>query len=137
MPRDLKQGDSYFQTQSTELAAVLSALAFQFWDSENACDIREINGKRVASWVFETEANSTSAGEVAKAWKNADKYCDENPSCRIASAIAAVKNVRYFNEGVKNGKPLVGYKLGERVLWVAKGGDKEIKQIKYGRAKKL
>ncbi len=137
MAREIKQGDRWFQTKSTELAAVLVALDFKFWDKDIPCDLREVNGEKNPLWLFEEAPEGISALQVMKAWKNADKYCEENPNCRVATAIAAVKNVRVFNEGVKNGVPLVGYQLGKNVMWVTKDSPKDKKLQKVPKAKKL
>ena len=135
--REIKQGDRWFQTRDTGLAAVLTALDFEFFGTEAPCQIREVKGERIAHWCYEASAGKLEAGKVLKAWKNADKYCEENPSCPIASAVSAVKNLRVFNEGIKTGTAMVGYKMGKRVIWIAEGSDKENKIIKDGRAKKL
>ena len=137
MPREIKQGDRWFQTENTGLAAVLVALDFKFWDEEIPCDLREVNGKKKALWVFEESPNEVSALDVLKAWKNAEKYCEEKPMCPIACAIAAVKNFKIFNKGVKEGAPLVGYELGGNTMWVVKDSDKHKKLQKIPKAKKI
>lgn len=137
MPREIKQGDRWFQTEDTGLAAVLIALDFAFWDEEAPCDLREVKGKVKATWLFNESANDIKAVEVFKAWKNAEKYCEENPKCFIASAVAAVKNFKIFNKGIKEGIPLVGYELGPNQMWVPKGSDKDKKLSQIPKAKKL
>ena len=66
-----------------------------------------------------------------------EKYCEENPKCFIASAVAAVKNFKIFNKGVKEGIPLVGYELGPNQMWVPKGSEKDKKLSQISKAKKL
>lgn len=137
MPREIKQGDRWFQTDNTGLAAVLVALDFNFWDEDTACDLREVKGKVKATWIFEDSVHKIEAMDVFKAWKNADKYCDENPMCPIATAIAAAKNVQIFNKGVKEGIPLVGYEIGTNTMWVPKGSEKDKKLSQIPKAKKI
>jgi len=137
MPREIKQGDRWFQTENTGLAAVLVALDFKFWDEEKACDLREVNGKVKATWVFEESVHDVEAMEVLKAWKNAEKYCEDNPMCPIGTAVAAVKNLKIFNKGVKEGIPLVGYELGSNKMWVPKGSDKDKKLSQIPKAKRI
>ena len=137
MPREIKRGDRWFQTENTGLAAVLVALDFKFWDEEKACDLREVNGKVKATWMFEDTGSKYQAMEVFKAWKNAEKYCEENPMCPIGTAIAAVKNLKIFNKGVKEGIPLVGYEIGPNKMWVAKGSEKDKKLSQIPKAKKI
>jgi len=139
MAKQIKQGDRWFQTRNTELAAILSALDFGFWDDENACDLREIEGDKKVMWMFApmSKNGDSSAEDVYRAWKNADKYCEENPKCRIGSAVAAVKNLRVFKDGVKNGVPLVGYKLGRHTMWVLKDSEKDKKLQGTSRAKRI
>ena len=137
MPREIKQGDRWFQTENTGLAAVLVALDFKFWDEEKACDLREVNGKVKATWVFEESVHDVEAMEVLKAWKNAEKYCEDNPMCPIGTAIAAVKNLKVFNKGVKEGIPLVCYEIGPNKMWVPKGSDKDKKLSQIPKAKRI
>jgi len=139
MPRQIQKGDSWFQTQVTELAAVLLALDFNFWDEEVACDLRKEGGVKRVTWFFclEDIRGELSSRDVYKAWKNYEKYCKENPMCRIASAISAVKNLRTMNEGIKKSSALVGYKLGKQTIWVTEDSDKEEKLKASSRAKKL
>ena len=139
MPREIQRGDSWFQTQVTELAAVFVALDFEFWDEEAACDLRKEKGEKRITWFFclKDVRDDLTAQEVYKAWKKAEAYCEENPMCRIGSAISAVKNLRTMNEGIKNSPALVGYKIGKQVLWVTENSDKEEKLKASSRAKQL
>jgi hypothetical protein len=139
MPRQIQKGDSWFQTQVTELAAVFVALDFEFWDKEAACDLRKEGGVRRTTWFFclKDVRDELSAQDVYKAWKKAETYCEENPICRIGAAISAVKNLRIMNEGIKKSPALVGYKLGKNTMWVTEDSDKEKKLKASSRAKQL
>ena len=139
MPRQIQRGDSWFQTQLTELAAVFVALDFDFWDPEAACDIRKQQGVRKITWFFnmKNQDESLHAKDVFKAWKKYESYLEENPNCRIGSAIAAVKNLRIMNEGIKKSPTLIGYKLGGKEIWVVEGSEGQDKLKQSSRAKEL
>ena len=112
MPRDLQQGDAIFQTKFTELAAVLSALDFDFWDDECPVRLQEVGGAKKVIYFFEVESkHGVQAQEVHKAWKNSEQYCADNLNTPIATAIAAVKNLRTFNTAVKEGNPVIPYQV--------------------------
>ena len=136
--RQLVQGDNPFVTQDTGLAAVLTALDFEFFDPENPADTRVTKGKVVATWVFETKnPEGKSARDVLKVWKNPKKYVEESPHDPVVYTVCAVKNLRVFNEAVKNSKPAHGFKLGKHTLWIRED-DPKFKEIsKDPRAIKL
>ena len=139
MPRELSQGDSWFQTKDTGLAAVLTSLDFGFFDPDQACEYQETGGKKTITWMYESfnKDKTLSAMDVLKHWKNAEKYCEDNPACRVASAIATAKNLRVFNSEIKKMTPMTCYEVGSNKYWVKKGTDKEIKLSKSSRAKKI
>lgn len=139
MPREIKEGDSWFHTRSTEFASVLSALDFEFYDPELPCEVREIKGNNICVWMYEPNCKhgELTAGDVYKSWKKAEEYCEQNPRCRIAAAIATAKNLRLFNDETKKAVPSVCYEIGDKKIWVKKGSEQEIKLSKSSRANKL
>lgn len=137
--RDLQQGDTFFSTQSTELAAILTALDFEFFDKERPADVRVKNGKEVTTWMFNTSCvnGDRQALDIYKAYKNAEKTVKENPTDPISYTIAAVKNLSVFNKAVKEAKPLHGFKIGKHTLWVTEEDSRYKKLTEDPRAKKL
>ena len=137
--RQLEAGDRWFQTQDTELAAVLCALDFEFYDKENPASIREVKGKTQVTWQFEVKdkKGDREAHEVYRAFKNPKKYTQEKPTDPISYTVAAIKNFRLFNESIKTAKPMVGYELGKRTLWCLKDSPQELKLQSDRRAKKV
>ena len=131
--------DLFFSTQSTELAAILTALDFEFFDKERPADVRVKNGKEVTTWMFDTSCvnGDRQALDIYKAYKNAEKTVEENPTDPISYTIAAVKNLSVFNKAVKEAKPLHGFKIGKHTLWVTEEDSRYKKLTEDPRAKKL
>jgi hypothetical protein len=128
--RQLSRGDTFFTTRETELAAVLAALDFEFFDPESPAEVRYEKGKVVTIWLFESSnKNDIKALDVYKHWKNTEKAVTENPEDPITYAICAVKNLRVFNDSIKKAEPVHGFKLGSHTLWVRES-DPKFKKLK-------
>ena len=137
--REIQQGDSWFHTRETALAAVLTALDFEFWDPENCAQVIELKGKREVTWLYQpnNKDSTIQALEVYRAWKDSDNYCNKKTHCRIASAIAAAKNLKTFNKQTKDLPAQVCYELGSKKFYVTKDSEKDIKLSKHPSAEKL
>lgn len=133
------QGARWFQTQSTELAAVLTACDFEFYDPDNPAIITERKGVIETLWRFKEKdkTGKRKPRELLRAWKDPSKFCAENPKDPFTYAIAAVKNLRVFNESLKSATPMVGYQLGKYTLWMPKGHKREQEMIANPKAEKI
>ena len=89
--------------------------------------------------MFDTSCvnGDRQALDIYKAYKNAEKTVEENPTDPISYTIAAVKNLSVFNKAVKEAKPLHGFKIGKHTLWVTEEDSRYKKLTEDPRAKKL
>ena len=135
----IERGDSWFTTKDTELAAILTALDFEFYDPESPADIRLKDGKTIVTWLFlnESKDGKRSALDVYKSYKNAQKSVEENPNDPVSYAIASVKNLRVFNESIKKAKPLHGFEVGKHSIWVTEDDKRYERMMNDSRCKKL
>jgi hypothetical protein len=133
------QGARWFQTPSTELASVLTACDFNFFDPDKPAMITEVKGKLQTLWRFEEtdKTGKRKARELHRAWKDPIKFCAENPKDPFTYAIAAVKNLRVFNESLKTATPMVGYQLGKYTMWMPKGHKREQEMKANPKAEKI
>jgi hypothetical protein len=133
------QGARWFQTQSTELAAVLTACDFEFYDPDKPAIITERKGVIETLWRFKEKdkTGKRKPRELLRAWKDPIKFCAENPKDPFTYAIAAVKNLRVFNESLKTATPMVGYQLGKYTMWMPKGHKREQEMKANPKAEKI
>tara|TARA_R100000734_G_scaffold19153_1_gene18708 strand:+ start:29105 stop:29521 length:417 start_codon:yes stop_codon:yes gene_type:complete len=135
----IERGDSWFTTKDTELAAILTALDFEFFDPDDPASVRIQDGKLQVTWLFQNESidGKRSAREVYKAYKNFKKTIEEKPDDPISYAIASVKNFRVFNDSLKKAKPMHGFKVGKHTIWVTEDDKRYERMINDPRCKKL
>mgnify|MGYP003121754422 CR=1 FL=1 len=136
--RAIQQGDQLFITRDTELAAILTALDFDFFDPEYPVQIRYEKGKVQAIWMFKSEnVNNLKAVDIVKDWKNPEKAIEERPTDVSTYTICAIKNLRAYNKSIKKSTPLHGFKLGEHAMWVHPDDKKYKKLLNDPRAKQI